>query len=101
MKRYLAEALEYDIDIRRRLLTNLEQDISFQRKVAPELKVVLYKFYDFLQQESYFMLENLDTDNYRLMAIFDKYLEHNYLFSDMVCMMIKNYKIDEFDLLFL
>ena len=97
----LEKMLKFDINNRRELLSCLEEDEGF-RKIPNEVKISIYKLYDYLQNKSYEILkysEEEDND-FKVGYVLSLHMSEKYEFEDMVYSMIGFYNLDERKYLF-
>ena len=92
----LEKMLKFDISRRRELLTLLEEDEGF-RKIPNEVKVSIYKLYDYLQNKSYQILKysEEEDDDFKVGYILSFHMCEKYEFEDLVYTMIGFYGLDE------
>ena len=97
----LEKMLNYDINSRRELLTLLEQDEGF-RKIPNEVKVSIYKLYDYLQNKSYQILKysEEEDDDFKVGYVLSFHMSEKYAFEDMVYSIVGFYNLDERKYLF-
>ena len=96
MRKDVITMLDFDIDVRSRILVALEQDNDW-RKIPIEVKDMIYKLYDFLQVKSYEMIDvvNSPKDDITVGLMLSDYMRKYQLeFEDTLYGMLYSYDID-------
>ena len=88
---YIKQLIYIDIDTRERVLRELNQS-DFQRKLSYEVRYTIYKLYDYCQDVSYRMLDNLDD---KTLGDIEEYISfYSTKFQEFIFDVLELYELD-------